>query len=64
MINVCTHAGLRSKERRLLSPPTAPDMPEPFGEAARSGEEDGLRAGAGSLELDLERRTPRPPSSA
>jgi hypothetical protein len=64
MTKVCTHAGLRSKEKRLFSPPRALVTAEPFGDADRSGEEEGLRAGAGSLEFDLERRTPRPPSSA
>lgn len=64
MTNVCTHAGLRSREKRLFNPPSALDMDEPFGDGDRSGEVDGLRAGAGSLEFDLERRTPRPDSSA
>ena len=64
MMNVCTHAGLSSNEKRLLSPPNALDRDDPLGDGERSGEVEGLRAGAGSLELDLERRTPRPPSSA
>ncbi len=64
MTKVCTQAGLRRSEKRLLRPPTMLLQSEdPRGEAARSGELDGLRAGAGSLELDRERRV-RPDSRA
>jgi hypothetical protein len=63
MTKVCTQAGLRSREKRLFSPPNAPEIELPFGEGERSGDVDGLRAGAGSLEPDRERRT-RPASRA
>jgi hypothetical protein len=63
MTKVCTHAGLRRREKRLLIPLSALEKEDPRGEGERSGEVEGLRAGAGSLELDRERRT-RPDSRA
>jgi hypothetical protein len=63
MTKVWTQAGLRSREKRLFRPPRALDTEALRGEGERSGEVEGLRARAGSRELDRERRT-RPDSRA
>ena len=53
---------LKSIADRAVTP-TAGRKP-PRGDGDRSGEVEGLRAGAGSRELDRERREPRPDSRA
>jgi hypothetical protein len=46
-----------------MAPIVLPKEP-PRGDGDRSGEVEGLRAGAGRRELERERRTPRPDSRA
>jgi len=60
-MKVCTHAGLSRRENRLFKPMAMPDREDPAGEGERDGDEDGLRAGAGNREFDLDRRA-RPDS--
>lgn len=66
MMNVCTHAGLSSSEKRLLIPERAFEKPFPLlGDGLResSGEEGGESGGAGSRVFDLVLRPLRPDSS-
>lgn len=55
MTNVCTQAGLNNSEKRLLSPAMALAKFVPLGDGDRAGDDDGLRAGAGRREFDLDR---------
>lgn len=63
MTKVCTHAGLRRREKRLLRPLSMLEIDVPLGDGERAGDEDGLRAGAGSREFDLDRRVVARPDS-
>jgi hypothetical protein len=64
MMKVCTHAGLRRREKRLFTAAIVLVNEPPRGDGDRSGEVEGLRAGAGRRELDRDLRTPRPDSRA
>jgi hypothetical protein len=61
MTNVCTQAGLSNNEKRLFNPLIILARLEPFGDGDLAGEDEGLRAGAGRREFDLDLRA-RPDS--
>ena len=65
MTKVCTQAGLRSNDNRLLIPTRAFERNEcRDGELSREEADDGLSGGDGSrVVADLDLRTPRPDSS-
>lgn len=66
MTKVCTHAGLRSNENRLLIPARVLMKKEPRdGELSRDDADDGLSGGEGSLVVeDRALRTPPRPDSS
>ena len=66
MTNVWTQAGLSRREKRLLTPFSTFDSPEPpDGEGEReSADEGGEYGGAGNLEFDRDLRDPSRPDSS
>lgn len=66
MMNVCTHAGLRSSENKLLTPAKALAIDEPLmGLGLREfNEEGGESGGAGSRDSDRVLREPIRPDSS
>ena len=64
MMNVCTHAGLRSKENRLFTPESMPEIEErPVGEGLRESGEGGESGGAGNRVFDRVFRVSMRPAS-